>query len=64
MKNAVRGGEAKEEIGACVSPPLPLGCIWRQVRDHLFGDTELHSKERICNRSRNLTHFAIRRAKS
>ena len=64
MGDAVRGEEAKEEIGACVSPPLPLGCIWRQVRDHLFGDTELHSKELICNRSRNLTRFAIRQAKS
>ena len=60
MGDAVRGEEAKEEIGACVSPPILLGCIWRQVREHLFRDTELHSKERICNRSRKLTRFAIR----
>ena len=56
---AWRGGEGGD-WGLCVS----TATAWLYLEAGSRHDTELHSKELICNRSRNLTRFAIHQAKS
>ena len=58
---AWRGGEGGD-WGLCVSTATAWLYLEAGSRPPVW--CELHSKERICNRSRNLTRFAIRRAKS